>query len=553
MTPIEPLPTRTKSASQNDVAGLRRRAENHGQGGDQARGDSAHARRERRRRERLEKLAAPWWKRYPKVVAAEVRALEAAGFRVTRLMSPVHGLVLQCERSGEHYLIRFEQDYGAGGLLIAYPDVDHADASGGHRTLRVAYGYGPRGSVRALESLIAGGGEYVPSLGGGVLLPPAWRTLEDGTFGSITFGVSRSGRAFTLRELTGAANAKALGKNSSPFARAFPVPLKGLWTTGTWLPQTAHPTEAVVRDAEKQLARAHGLKVRAVRARLQSEIAAIAVPFGGTQVDWHFVRRSRAGMPMLLPTEPYWSGSFVDRAPFATLLTGLSVAIVGCGSVGWSVATLLARSGVRHFTLFDNDHVHSGNLARVGGFLDSAGRFKVDVLAEQLEAIAPGIEVRARAMDVGTTAGTTQLVATLPDLLINLTGEELSTDETNLAALLMDCPAIFAWVSMGVTAGRIFRVRPGKSACYECVREAEPEPIPSRGLASAYGATAWPGSVLDTTAFAAAVARSAVLTLIDEPVSPRNPDHTVLTFGGLAPTTELIEIPRDPRCSRCGS
>jgi hypothetical protein len=61
------------------------------------------------------------------------------------------------------------------------------------------------------------------------------------------------------------------------------------------------------------------------------------------------------------------------------------------------------------------------------------------------------------------------------------------------------------------------------------------------------------GSGHDSCSLADVVARSAVLTLIGEPVSAANPDHVVLNFGGLAPTRRSIEIPRDPRCSRCRS
>jgi len=545
----EPRSRRNDRLSQGGSA----RREEAGQGEGQARQKSAQARRGRRRQERLAKLAAPWWTRDPEILAEEIRSLRHAGFRVRQLSSPAHGPILRAQRSEKQYLVRFGPDFRYGGLVAAFESPARPDETGGGGgDLRIAYAYGPGGSVVALEDLSAGGGEYAPSsLGGWVLLPWAWTAMSGGTFGSITFGRSHSGHVFLPRGLSGAADAKALGAESDRFARAFPVPVAGFWAAGGWLDERAHPTETIVADAEEQLARAHGLEITAVRARLRSEVGAIAV-VGRTQVAWHFVRRSPAGTPFVMPVDSYWEGSFIDRAPFASRLIGKSVAIIGTGAVGWSVATLLARSGVRSFTLFDNDRVGSGNLARVGAFLDSTGRLKVDALAEQLAGIAPGIEVRADPADVGTDVGTTELVDAKPDLLINVTGEELSTDETNLAALILGRPALFAWVSTGVVAGRIFRVRPGESACYECVREAEPEEIPSRGFVNT-AVNPWPGSVLDTTALAAAVARAAVLTLIGEPVSPTNPDHAVLSFGGLAPTTRSVDIPRDPRCSRCRS
>jgi len=523
-----------------------------GQNESQAGHESAHARRGRRRQERLTRLAAPWWTRYPEVLAAEIRALQTAGFRVHQTAAPGSGLVLQCDRSGERFDLHFGHNYLQGGLVVAFPK--QPDVTGRPGDRRVAYGHGPGEGLPVLERLIAGPAMYTPASGNRVVLPLAWDLLRSGKVGAISFGRSRSGRAFVPLGLTGAANAKALGASSCGFARAFPDPVSGLWATGTWLTETEHPTEAIVHDAEEQLARAHGLELTTVRSRLHREVGAIAVRSRDSLVDWHFVSRSLTGIPMVMPVEFYYPRSYVDRAPFATRLTSKSVLIVGCGAVGWSVGTLLARSGVRSFALFDDDALHLGNLARVGAFLESAGHFKVTALAEQLETIAPGIEARALSLDVGRTGGTLELVEAQPDLLINLTGEERSTEETNLAALILDRPAIFAWVSMGVVAGRIFRVRPGKSACYECVREYGPIPIPSDGFTPAPGERPWEGSVLDTTAFAAAVARSAVLTLIGDPVSATNPDHIVLNFdGGFVPTSQSVAIARDRRCSRCGS
>jgi len=183
----------------------------------------------------------------------------------------------------------------------------------------------------------------------------------------------------------------------------------------------------------------------------------------------------------------------------------------------------LARSGVKQFTLYDFDQMHLGNLARVGAFVNSVGRTKVGALAEQLEATVPGVRAVPIAYEVGIHVGPRALVADAPDLLINLSGERVSTDETNLAALALEKPALFAWVSTGVAAGRIFRVRPYQSPCYHCVREAGLVPIPSRGPVPMDPEIAWFGASFNVDAFAAAVARIAVLTLAGETVSATNP------------------------------
>jgi len=94
-------------------------------------------------------------------------------------------------------------------------------------------------------------------------------------------------------------------------------------------------------------------------------------------------------------------------------------------------------------------------------------------------------------------------------------------------------------------------VRPLETACYECVRQAGPERIPSDGLVPVGTETPWSGSVIDVDLFAAAVAKMAVATLLGEPTSATNPDHVVLRYGGLVPVASRITIARDPHCRVC--
>jgi hypothetical protein len=301
---------------------------------------------------------------------------------------------------------------------------------------------------------------------------------------------------------------------------------------------------------EARIASAHGLAVKDVRGRLRRQIGAVAEGSGAGLLNWRFVRRGDSGEPIVLRT--VWIDPRVSpqRAPYATELRSKRVAIIGCGAVGWAVANLLARSGIRQFALYDDDQIHEVNLSRLGARLDQIGAFKVTVLAEGLEAIALGVKARPLILDVGRSVGAAALVADEPDLLINLTGEELSTLETNRAALVLGHPAIFAWVSNGVWAGRIFRVRPFETPCYECVRQSEPAPLHSLGWLGP--AEPWTGSVIDVECFAAAVAQTAVRTLLGQPSSERNPDHVVLDFLATVPLATPVLIERDRDCAECG-
>ncbi|MEG2171675.1 MAG: sulfur carrier protein ThiS adenylyltransferase ThiF [Desulfovibrionaceae bacterium] len=74
-------------------------------------------------------------------------------------------------------------------------------------------------------------------------------------------------------------------------------------------------------------------------------------------------------------------------------LAGVRVGFAGCGGLGSNGAMLLARSGLEHFVLVDDDVVDASNLNRQHFFPAHLGRFKVDALAEQLRDLNPAIEV----------------------------------------------------------------------------------------------------------------------------------------------------------------
>lgn len=73
------------------------------------------------------------------------------------------------------------------------------------------------------------------------------------------------------------------------------------------------------------------------------------------------------------------------------------VLIAGCGGVGSWIAEALCRSGVGQLILIDPDRVEIKNTNRQLHTLDNTlGRLKVEVLAERLRLINPGIDVQCR-------------------------------------------------------------------------------------------------------------------------------------------------------------
>ena len=72
------------------------------------------------------------------------------------------------------------------------------------------------------------------------------------------------------------------------------------------------------------------------------------------------------------------------------------VLVIGAGGLGCPVMQTLAATGVGHITVWDDDHVDITNIHRQILFgAQDVGRRKVDVAAERLRALQPGIEVTA--------------------------------------------------------------------------------------------------------------------------------------------------------------
>lgn len=70
-----------------------------------------------------------------------------------------------------------------------------------------------------------------------------------------------------------------------------------------------------------------------------------------------------------------------------------SVAICGLGGLGSNIAISLARAGVGKLALIDFDRVDISNLNRQQYFVSQLGMYKTDALKENLQQIAPYVEV----------------------------------------------------------------------------------------------------------------------------------------------------------------
>ncbi|MCS5422371.1 MULTISPECIES: sulfur carrier protein ThiS adenylyltransferase ThiF [Psychrilyobacter] len=71
----------------------------------------------------------------------------------------------------------------------------------------------------------------------------------------------------------------------------------------------------------------------------------------------------------------------------------MKIGILGAGGIGSNVAVNLVRSGVSNLKIADFDRIDLSNLNRQFYFHDQIGKSKVEMLKENLERIAPDLEI----------------------------------------------------------------------------------------------------------------------------------------------------------------
>ena len=106
--------------------------------------------------------------------------------------------------------------------------------------------------------------------------------------------------------------------------------------------------------------------------------------------DWRILEKNYRLISLL--EDYHTSTSGVINA--LQLLSSGSVMVIGMGAVGTWIVDSLARTGVRHFTIVDDDNVELSNLHRQDLFFEAdVGKSKVDVVHEKLIAINRNIKV----------------------------------------------------------------------------------------------------------------------------------------------------------------
>jgi sulfur-carrier protein adenylyltransferase/sulfurtransferase len=160
-------------------------------------------------------------------------------------------------------------------------------------------------------------------------------------------------------------------------------------------------------------------------------------------------------------------GQGPERRPAEYEVLGAKrVGIVGCGSLGSKIAASLARSGVRAFTLVDDDVILPENLVRNELDWRSVGAQKAEALRERLLEIAPTCDVAVRVVVLGGQESAETAMAALSelaecDLLVDATADPRAFNLAASVARTRRKPMVWAEVFGGGFGGIVARARPG--------------------------------------------------------------------------------------------
>jgi hypothetical protein len=250
-------------------------------------------------------------------------------------------------------------------------------------------------------------------------------------------------------------------------------------------------------------------------------------------------------------------------------LADKKVAIVGCGSLGSKIATMLARAGVGDFLLVDDDVLLPDNVVRNDLDWRDVGLHKADAVASKLQLVHPGVQTQVRRLQLGGQEASASVDATLTalakcDLAIDATANPVAL---NIIAGVMDYAkksALWAEVFAGGFGGLIARCRSGVEPSIPMMRRAIENWFAERGTppiraGAGYGQTGEQTPLIaddaDVTAIAAPAARLALDCLLER--SPSHFPHSIYIIG-LAPSpvfdrpfetypVDLSEAPAEPK------
>jgi molybdopterin/thiamine biosynthesis adenylyltransferase/ubiquitin-protein ligase len=150
-------------------------------------------------------------------------------------------------------------------------------------------------------------------------------------------------------------------------------------------------------------------------------------------------------------------------------LVDKTITLIGCGSLGGYVGHLLARAGIGHLRLLDNDKLGWENVGRHLLGATKVGRSKSESLAEKLTQELPHLDVSSFNGDwrewIQTVEGKNSFLSS--DIIISTVADWRCERPLNLTIKELGKNSIFAWLEPYGLAAHVLACGP-QGGCLEC-------------------------------------------------------------------------------------
>lgn len=150
------------------------------------------------------------------------------------------------------------------------------------------------------------------------------------------------------------------------------------------------------------------------------------------------------------------------------MMSDAHVIVAGCGSGGGSVALQLAMSGIRNFTLIDNQEIAVENVIRHVCGLRYVGQRKTDALADVLRDRNPEMSIQTIDRDLMAIDELEELVSQA-SVVVAATDNEPSRYRLNEVCVRSGTPFAIGRVFTRGIGGEVFAYRPGEGGCLACL------------------------------------------------------------------------------------
>lgn len=254
-----------------------------------------------------------------------------------------------------------------------------------------------------------------------------------------------------------------------------------------------------------------------------------------------------------------------------TILRDKTITLIGCGSLGSTMAVSLARAGTGNFYLFDPDKLSPVNIARHQAGLKDLGRAKVNVLRDIIHGINPALNVETFPFDiVNSTEGYNAFTeyAMNSDIVICTTDTDDSRMLVNDFVVENKIKAVQAGLHERAKSGIIHVYEPDSDeACFACFHDTILSESSKRNENIAYSEandvrelTVQPGLSAQINTVAEIAALRTIESLMRRKSLPAltlvyidNADENENSGRSLTLNIRHLEMNRLPSCKVCGT